>query len=79
MYLEVIRLWAREAFQDSPFDTLKDEATAPQEKVRLFISHTLLCLFGPEGKEPGLGLLLAHEASLHPSDVISEIVSEAVK
>jgi len=50
MYLEVIRLWAREAFQDSPFDTLKDEATAPQEKVRLFISHTLLCLFGPEGK-----------------------------
>ena len=79
LYLEVIRFWAQEAFQDFPFDTLKDEATAPEEKVRLFIYHTLLCLFGPEGKGTGFGLLLTHEAALHPSDVVSEIVSETIK
>lgn len=79
LYLEVIRYWAREAFKDFPFNALNDASLPAEEKIRLFIFHTLLCLFGPEGKGTGFGTLLAHEAALHPSSIASEIVAETIK
>lgn len=78
LYLEVVRFWAQDAFQNYPFDFLDDPGADPAEKVKCFIYHTLVCLFGPEGKGTGFGRLLAHEAAISPSDVVHEIVSETI-
>ena len=78
LYLDVVRYWAEDAFREYPFDLLDDPAVAPEEKVRRFIYHTLICLFGPDGNGTGFGRLLAHEAAISPSDVVHEIVSETI-
>lgn len=78
LYLEVVRFWAKDAFQNFPLDLLDDPNTNPEDKIKTFIYHTLVCLFGPEGKGTGFGRLLVHEAAVSPSTVVQNIVSETI-
>ncbi len=78
LYLEVVRYWARDAFQNFPLGFLDDPTADPAEKIRVFIYHALVCLFGPEGKGTGFGRLLVHEAAVRPSTVVQNIVSETI-
>ena len=78
LYLQVMRYWAQDAFQAFPFEMLNDPAADPWEKVRRFIFHTLVCLFGPQGRGTGFGRLLALEAAVSPSEAAHEIVSETI-
>lgn len=78
LYLKVMRHWADDAFRDFPFDLLENPEVAPEEKVRAFIYHTLLALFGPDGKGTGFGRLIAHEAAITPSGMAQEIVFQTI-
>ena len=78
LYLQVVRYWAEDAFQAFPLDFLDDPTADPAEKVRSFIYHTLICLFGQDAKGTGFGRLLAHEAVISPSEMVHEIVSETI-
>ena len=78
LYLQVIRFWAQDAFREFPLDFLDDPGAPPEEKVRSFIHHTLMCLFGPEGRGTGFGRLMEYEAGIAPSDAVHEIVSETI-
>ena len=78
LYLEVMRYWAEDAFQNFPLEFLDDPNADPAEKIRMFIFHTLVCLFGPEGKGTGFGRLLVQEAAVSPSSLVKEIVSETI-
>ncbi len=78
LYLEVARYWANHALRDYPFVRLKDPTVTPEEKIQSFIHHTLLCLFGSDGRGTGFGRLLAREAAVNPSEVILEIISETI-
>lgn len=78
LYLEVVRYWARDAFQNYPLNLLDDPDIKPKDKIKAFIYHTLVCLFGPEGKGTGFGRLLIQEAIVNPSDVVHDIVLETI-
>ena len=78
LYLEVVRYWAKDAFQNFPLRFLDDPDADPAEKIRAFIYHALVCLFGPDGRGTGFGRLLVHEAAISPSAVVQDIVSETI-
>ncbi len=79
LYLEVVRYWAKEAFKDFPSDDLTDPELAPEKKIESFIYSTLISLLGKDGKGTGFGRLMALEASVSPSDVVHQVVSETIK
>lgn len=79
LYLEVIRYWASDAFRDFPHDALSSEDLTPEETIRQFIYYTLLCLLGKNGKGTGFGRLMALEASISPSTVVHQVVTETIQ
>ena len=79
LYLEVIRYWAADAFKDFPHEALSSDELEPKEKIRQFIYYTLLCLLGKDGKGTGFGRLMALEASISPSKVVHQVVTETIQ
>ena len=79
LYLEVIRYWAEDAFRNFPDDFLAESGRSPEEKIELFVYHTLLILLGPDGRGTGFGRLMALEASVSPSSVVHEVVAATIK
>ena len=79
LYLEVIRYWAKDAFKDFDASALSDPDLSSEKKIEMFIYYTLLCLLGKDGKGTGFGRLIALEASISPSDVVHQVVTETIK
>ncbi|MBQ9825216.1 MAG: TetR/AcrR family transcriptional regulator [Solobacterium sp.] len=79
LYLEVIRFWAKDAFRDFPAEALSSGDLTPEEKIRQFIYYTLLCLLGKDGKGTGFGRLMALEASISPSGVVHQVITETIQ
>lgn len=79
LYLEVIRYWAKDAFRDFPQEDLSDPELSPEVKIEKFIYYTLICMLGKDGKGTGFGRLMALEASISPSDVVHEVITETIK
>ena len=79
LYLTVIKYWADESFKNYPLDFIMDTNQDSKERLKAFIYETLICLLGENGQGTGFGRLIAMEASLSPSDVVREVVSESIK
>lgn len=78
LYLAVINYWAEDAFKDFPMDQMADPSTPPQEKIKIFIYHTLLCLLGKNGKGTGFGRLIAMEAAVSLSSVVNQVIADTI-